>query len=304
VTSLPADLVVTGRIATLAGTAGPGWAQAIAITGGRVSAAGSEAAIEAAIGPRTRHLNLPPDDVAIPGLTDSHLHLAEAALSRRGVDLEGVHSTDDLLARVRLAAEAEPDARTWIQGGGWDADRMGRWPTSEELEHAAPGRLVALWAHDRHSLLASERALAAAGIGHGVGDPDGGVVRRDPDGRPTGVVHESACALVSDVVPPSSGDDIAAALRPMFAEMLSLGVVAVHDPGGLSVRRDLRGPFEAYRALAADGALGLRVHASLRPEQLDAVEEEGLRSGQSIGPDPLDRLRLGWLKTFADGSLG
>ena len=32
--------------------------------------------------------------------------------------------------------------------------------------------------------------------------------------------------------------------------------------------------------------------------------EAGLRSGQPLGPDPLDRLRLGWLKTFADGSLG
>jgi len=46
------------------------------------------------------------------------------------------------------------------------------------------------------------------------------------------------------------------------------------------------------------------VHPCLRPEQLDTAAAGGLRSGLPVGPDPLDRLRLGWLKTFADGSLG
>jgi predicted amidohydrolase YtcJ len=48
----------------------------------------------------------------------------------------------------------------------------------------------------------------------------------------------------------------------------------------------------------------MRVHACIRAEQLEVAGEEGLRSGQPLGPDPLDRLRMGWLKTFADGSLG
>ncbi len=82
------------------------------------------------------------------------------------------------------------------------------------------------------------------------------------------------------------------------------GVVAVHDPGGLSERRDLDGPIGAYRDLAAAGRLGMRVHACIRVEQLDTAGTEGLRSGGPLGPDPLDRLRMGWLKTFADGSLG
>ena len=103
---------------------------------------------------------------------------------------------------------------------------------------------------------------------------------------------------------PPTGDDVASALEPMIRELVSLGVVAAHDPGGLSERADLRGPFEAYRSLAADGRLGMRVHACVRPEQLDVAGEQGLRSGEPLGPDPLDRLRLGWLKTFADGSLG
>jgi predicted amidohydrolase YtcJ len=299
-----ADLLVTGRIATLGGPAGPGWVEAIAVARGRVVAAGSASDVEGTTGSGTRRIALGSDAVAIPGLTDAHLHLAEAALARRRVDLDGARTVDAVLERVRAAASVEPGSAAWIEGASWDPDLLGRWPTAADLEGAAPGRLVALWAHDHHALLASARALAEAGIHDDRGDPDGGVIRRDEEGHVTGVLHEAAARLVAGRIPPPGADEVVAALRPMILDLVALGVVAAHDPGGLSERRDLGGPFEAYRRLAASGDLGIRVHPCLRPEQLDAAGSEGLRSGRPLGPDPLDRLRLGWLKTFADGSLG
>ena len=297
------DLVVTGRIATLDGPEGPGWVGAIAIGGGRVTAGGCRDDVLALAGARTRRLDLAADEVAIPGLTDAHLHLAEAALARRRVDVDRAQSIDDILDRVRAAAGVEPDADSWIEGGGWDADRIGRWPTADDLEHAAPARRVALWAHDRHALLVSGRALVEAGIDDDTLDPGGGVIRREL-GRATGVLHESAASLVTDLVSPADATTIADALRLLSAELVGLGVVAVHDPGGLAPRDGLDGPIAAYRRLAAAGELAMRVHACVRPEQLEAAGAAGMRSGAPLGPDPLDRLRLGWLKTFADGSLG
>lgn len=299
-----AALVVRGRIASLAGAAGPGWVDAVGIAAGRVIAAGTRDAVEAAMGPQTRSLDLAPDEIAIPGLTDAHLHLAEAALARSRVQLEGASSLDELIARVRAHADAVPGMETWIEGAGWDPDALGRWPTSDDLEHAAPGRRVALWAHDHHALLASDRALMEAGVGDGTRDPDGGVIRRDDAGRATGVLHEAAARLVAARVPPATEEALARAIELLVAELVSLGVVAAHDPGGLSEQRGLAGPIAAYRLLAARGRLGMRVHPCVRPEQLDAAAMEGLRSGEPLGPDPLDRLRMGWLKTFADGSLG
>jgi predicted amidohydrolase YtcJ len=295
-------LVVTGRIATLAGSDGPEWVDAIAINDGRVVAAGSLDDVEPVVRAGTRRLDLAPNEVAIPGLTDAHLHLTEAALARRRVELEGCASIDAFVELVRAAAHTKPDG--WIEGAGWDADLLGRWPTARDLDAAAPGRLVALWAHDHHSLIASEGALRLAGIDPATADPAGGAIRRGDDGRPTGVLHESAAGLAHGLVPRPSGDDIAGALRPLVAELLALGVVAVHDPGGLGEEGDLGGGIEAYRRLAAAGELGLRVHASIRPGQLEAAAAQDLRSGAPLGPDPRNRLRLGWLKTFADGSLG
>jgi predicted amidohydrolase YtcJ len=299
-----ASLLIHGRIATLGGDAGPGWVDAIAIADGRVVAAGSVDAVAAAAAPGARVLTLGPDEAVVPGLTDSHLHLVEAALARTRVHLEDASSIDDLVGAVRAGASRLPDRDAWVEGAGWDPDRLGRWPTADDLERAAPGRLVALWAHDHHALVVSRRALVDAGVGERTADPDGGVIRRDEAGQLTGVLHETAARMVAGRIPPPSVESMTGAMRRLIAELLALGAVAVHDPGGLSQQDGLRGPFEAYRALAARGELGVRAHPCVRSEQLDAAAEEGIVSGGPLGPDPLGRLRLGWLKTFADGSLG
>ncbi len=299
--------LVTGRIATLAGSRGPGWVEAIAVQGGRVIAAGRLAEVEAALAPGARRLRLAPDEVAIPGLTDAHLHLAEAALARRRANLDDARSIGDVIERVHAAAAARPDAGTWIEGAGWDPDLVGRWPTADDLEIAAPGRLVALWAHDHHALLVSAAGLAAAGIDADRPDPDGGVIRRDESGRATGVLHETAVRLVASLVPPPTTAAVVDALEPLVRELVALGVVAVHDPGGLGDRRDLGGPIGAYRALAAAGRLGLRVHACIRVEQLDvaarggAAQRRAARSGPAgSAPDGVAEDLRGRIARLAD----
>ena len=73
---MPLDTLITGRIATLAGDRGFGWVEAIGIRDGRVAFAGSEVALETRADPFTERIALDPDQVALPGLTDAHLHLA------------------------------------------------------------------------------------------------------------------------------------------------------------------------------------------------------------------------------------
>jgi predicted amidohydrolase YtcJ len=161
-----------------------------------------------------------------------------------------------------------------------------------------------LWAHDHHALLASQAALATAGIDRTTVDPAGGVIRHDADGEPEGVLLEGATALVTAHVPHMSVADLEVALVEVANALLALGVVAVHDPGGVVADSDLGWSFAAYAHLAETGRLPLRVMASLRPESLETALERGLRSGAILGGDPAGRARVGWLKCFADGSLG
>ncbi|MGZ8527853.1 MAG: amidohydrolase [Candidatus Limnocylindrales bacterium] len=299
-----AELIVEGRIATLAGDVGFGWVEAVAIVGGRLLAAGSVAEIAAAAGPSTRRLVLDPAEVAIPGLTDAHLHLAQGAMSARQVDLSTAATLDEGLRRIADAHGRLARSDTWLLGHGWESDRWGGWPTAADLERAAPGRAVALWAHDHHSLWASRTGLRLAGIGAGTPDPDGGEIRRGPAGVPTGVLHEAAAGLVAARVPAPTGDELVAAIPDLARALVALGVVAVHDPGDLVPDPTLAGAFAAYARLSDAGRLPVRVHASLRAEAIAVAAERGHRSGAPLGASPEGRARVGWQKLFADGSLG
>ena len=298
------DLIVSGRIATLAGDRGFGWVEAIGVAAGRVIAAGSLAEVEASAGAATQRLALDRTEVAIPGLTDAHLHLAEAAISASHLDLSAAATLDHGMSDIAATHRALADPAAWLQGHGWESDRWGRWPTADDLERVAPGRRVALWAHDHHSLLASRAALDVAGVHPTMADPDGGEIRRGPDGVPTGVLHEAASRLVTTVVPAPSAEALAAAIVPLGRALLALGVVAVQDPGGLGPDPGLSGAYVAYARLAERGELPLRVHASMRQDGVQAAAERGLRSGTVLGSDPDGRARVGWQKLFADGSLG
>lgn len=301
---MPLDALITGRIATLGGETGFGWVEAIGIRDGRVAFAGTEVALETRADPFTERIALGPDEVAIPGLTDAHMHLAGAAEATRQVDLTGATTLADGLVAVRAAHEALTDLAAWVEGHGWDSDRWGGWPTAADLETVAPGRRCVLWAHDHHALLASHAALAAAGLDRAIVDPPGGVIRRDADGSPEGVLFESATRLVVVHIPPMAREELEGRIGAVSHALLSLGVVAVHDPGGLAPDPNLDRSYPAYAHLSELGRLPVRVLASLRADALDTALAGGLRSGAILGANPEGRARVGWQKCFADGSLG
>jgi predicted amidohydrolase YtcJ len=294
-------MLITVRIATLTGDSGFGWVEAVGIRSGRIAFAGSEVFLETRADPFTERIHLEPDQVAIPGLTDAHLHLTQAALASRHVDLGDAATLDEGLARLQAAHDRLPDG-AWLQGHGWDSDRWGGWPTADALEEVAPGRRAVLWAHDHHALWASHAALREADLPSG--DPPGGVIRRTADGSPEGVLYEAASRLVTVHVPAPSADELDQALIEVGRDLLRLGVVACHDPGGVAPDPSLEYSFPAYARLSDAGRLPVRVHACMRDDAVGAAIEHGYRSGARLGSNPDGRATVGWQKCFADGSLG
>ncbi len=222
----------------------------------------------------------------IPGLADAHVHFPSWALERRQVALRGAESVREAVARV--AAHTTRDG--WIRGAGWrDAD----WetpPTAAALDAVTGARPAALVAQDHHSLWLNSAALALAG---GDLDVPGGVVERDTDGTPTGVLREEAAwRFEARFAQPDEAETLAA-VREAIRVAHARGVVSVHDKDG---GRDAPGVFG--RIHAAEG-LTLRVWQSLPADRLPHLAALGLRPG--IGDD---FLRIGYLKAFMDGTLG
>lgn len=298
---MPLDALVSGRIATLAGQAGFGWVEAIGIKDGRVAFAGSAVDLESRADPHTRRYELEPGEIAIPGLVDAHVHLVGAALAGQQVDLKAAKTLDEALAGIRAAAEALPDG-AWLQGAGWDARRWGRFPTAADLESVAPGRFAAFWSVDHHALWVSRAALAVGGIPSE--DPDGGIVERDTEGSPTGILREAATRLVSTQIPPPNEATLERAIAELARSFLGFGVVGIHDPGALIPTGE---PWlqRLLVRMAERDDLPIRIHAGIRADALEASIAAGLRSGARLtDADAPDRVRMGWLKLFADGTLG
>lgn len=176
----------------------------------------------------------------------------------------------------------------WLCNDDWPDSRF---PDRRSLDRAAEGRPVFLDRKDGHSAWVSSAALAAAGIGRDTPDPPGGVIDRDPEGEPTGILRENAVRLVERVVPTPTPARFDRSLLQTLRDLARLGLTSVHS-------MDPPATFAALQRLRAKG-LPLRVTYNLPAAEVGYVVRLGLRSG--LGDD---QLRIWGVKGFLDGSLG
>ena len=220
----------------------------------------------------------------MPGITDAHLHLADAALAAQRVDLEAAATLDDGLGTIALAAGRATDTDAWIEGGGWDSARWGRWPTAGDLERWRAGRRVALWSHDHHALWVSRPACSArqASTTRHPTRP-AAPIRRDGDRRPTGVLQETRRRPWS---PGCRGRRARTWRRPSPPTRVRCwrsAWWACTTRATSLADAALTGGFAATVALADRGELPIRVHSSIRAPALRAAIERGLRTGAGGG---------------------
>src|SRR6476469_134249 len=103
----PAGLVLRGgRIYTV--TDRTPTAEAVAVAGDTIAFVGSNADVAKFVCPRTRVVDLK-GRVAVPGFTDSHVHLLGVGEREITLNLEGTRSLEEFLARVKTrVAAAKP----------------------------------------------------------------------------------------------------------------------------------------------------------------------------------------------------
>lgn len=268
-------------------------AEAIAVRSTRIIAVGTTAAIQKRAEKATEVVDLR-GRLVVPGFNDAHLHFMGGSLGLGRVDLAGISSLEAMQRRIAEHARALP-ARAWVRGKGWAyGDFPSGGPSRTALDAAAGARLVFLTDRDGHSAWVSSAALLAAGIGRDTRDPEGGVIVRDAAGDATGVLKESAMALVSRLIPPEDEEERYLALARGVALAASYGLTSVQDAG--FELADL----PAYERLMAEGGLKLRFAAALPmqkdPSAADLARYNELRT-RYHGP----RFRFGAVKGFVDG---
>ncbi len=291
-------LFVGGRIYTAAPD-GIRWAQTVATRDGRILAVGSADELSELRGPKTQIVDLA-GGLLLPGFTESHLHFIELALRASQVDVTYAPSAATAVAAVAARAAQMRAGHTgedlWLRGGGWNENV---WtdarPHRRLLDEVAPDIPVALDSKELHAVWANSAALRRAGITRETADVAGGVIERDVDGEPTGVLRENAWDLLSRVIPKPDLAETTAAVRTAIPALWRTGIVAIHNANdtcdGLA--------FRTYQALRRRGELGLRVLQQIPVGSLEHAAALGLRSGLGDA-----NLRVGGIKMFADGALG
>ncbi|MDO5052541.1 MAG: amidohydrolase [Pseudoclavibacter sp.] len=267
------------------------------------------------------------DGVLVPGFIDAHCHATWWGLGLSAVDLAEPRGLPELYGALRERAARmdarrpfDPardarDAEAWLRGVGFNDARHGGAPDIRVLDEIAPERPMYLRHASGHRSIVNTAALRLAGaLEPGFRDPVGGQVLRDERGRPTGVLDETAQALVQRLLLPYSAEQIAGALDLATAAFARRGITSFTEAGvGGGWIGHSPCELEGYRLARASGRLHAR--AQLMPA-LDAMRPirgavadmhgagEGLGLDLGIGAGFGDEtLSLGPVKAFLDGSL-
>ena len=271
-------------------------ATAVAIRGKHIIAVGDDETIARYVGNGTRIVDLQGRTLT-PGLSDAHCHLYGLGKSLEAVNLRDVKSAK---AAAQLVAEASKtlEPGEWVTGRGWDQNLWEgqNFPDKATLDAVLPKRPVALRRVDGHALWANSAALALAGIDRTTADPEGGSIKRDAKGNPTGVFVDNAMELVERNLPKPSEKVIKRRILAAAKVATSVGITTVHEMGiSDSV-------VSVYRGLASEGRLPLRVYGFVAGDPEVAAS---LRSRvPEVDRDGTQFFVLRGIKLYADGALG
>ena len=291
----PVDLIVYNGVVYTADGSG-NKAEAVAIRGNQILRVGSDREINRLRRPQTTVIDAHGAAV-LPGFNDANVQFIEGGLSLDQIDLTGATTLDEVQARVRTWAEANPD-RSWVLGRGWSASALDVQPTRQALDAVVKTRPVLLFSTDGHAAWTNTKALQLAGIGRRTPDPLNGTIARDARTHDaTGILHEGAMALATRLLPRTTRADRARALRAAIEEAHRYGITSVQHVD--ATMDDLELYDDARRA----GDLDIRVYSALALDRVDhGGDLERLGAVSSKYPDD-PRFKTGAVSVAIDGSL-
>lgn len=269
-------------------------AQAVVVRDGRIEYVGASEEARRRASPDARHIDLQ-GATLLPGLTDSHAHLAGIGWRELHFDLTGVESLAVLQQRLR--ERAANDHGEWIIGRGWIESRWApaTFPTRADLDAVVSDRPVILERIDGHAIVVNSLALRIAGITRETPNPPGGEILRDASGEPTGMLIDAARALIETMVPPPSDKDVKLALQVGADRSVRVGWTQLQYAG--TTDAEIRLLCELY----AERKIRLRVYAAIEGPGTDA--DRLLDRGRAQkGCD--ERLVVRSIKLYMDGALG
>jgi predicted amidohydrolase YtcJ len=267
------------------------WAEAVAMSGDRITAVGSSAEIRALAGPSTRIIDAR-GGMVTPGFIDSHIHFLSGGMNLASVQLRDARTPAEFISRIKsFAATVQPG--TWITGGDWDHENWGgELPQRSWIDSVTPNNPVWINRLDGHMSLANGAAIRAAKVPPTGADIAGGTIVRDASGHPSGIFKDNAQELIDAAVPDPAPNMLDRALDAAMTYVAERGVTSVDHMGTWS---DLA----VFERAHQSGKLRTRIYAAVPLSTWAKLRDTVAARGHGDS-----WLRIGGLKGFVDGSLG
>lgn len=267
---------------------------AVAIVGKEIAAVGAVEEVQGLIGDDTQVIDCG-DRLVMPGLNDSHLHLLMGAIQsneNQCLKLLGTESEEQCARLAKEFADAHPE-NEWIFGCGWTWQS---WtnpqpPTSASLDALEIDRPVCLNDLSLHAAWLNSRAMEVLGISADT-VIEGGVVRKDENGQPTGVLDDAASQLALKEALKMDAERLSASIGELIPKLNSMGITAVSDMFPLLVACE--DPYEGYRKAVEERNGSLRITFYSDAKDIKAAKEYAARYTG-------DYVRFGGVKFVTDG---
>lgn len=239
----------------------------------------------------------------LPGFYDAHSHFARAGffaayyLNLAPMPVGDIANMKDITLRISEIAAHTPKGE-WVRCFAFDDTGIEekRHFTLEELDAICPGHPLFLRHVSGHVGLVNSAALKMAGITKDTVDPPGGIIRRNEDGTPSGLLEEpSAMDLVQDKMPRITLAEWFEAIRHSGKTYTAKGVTTAHE-GGMDDQM-----WDAYVDAHKKGLLTCKIQVLPRHGSFNIARFGTSKSGAALTDDGL--LRLGPVKVFQDGSI-
>jgi predicted amidohydrolase YtcJ len=271
-------------------------AQAVAVTAGKIVFVGSNAAARSYQGNDTKVVDLSGNTV-VPGLTDSHYHLAGVGAREMNLNLEGINTLDEFLDKVKQRVDRSK-AGEWVTGRGWLETfwKPPVFPTRWDLDKVSPNNPVYLTRADGHGGVANSAAIKIAGITRETQSPFGGEIMKDKqNGEPSGMFLDRAQGLISRHIPSGGAAEAEQELLIGAQRSIELGWCQIQNAGSSWQEVD------RLKKLYGEGKLKLRIYEAIRGPSPDA--QRLIQEGATIGAFD-NRLTIRHIKVSIDGALG
>ncbi len=262
-------------------------AEALAVTGNRISAVGTNQEIRALIRENSTVIDAG-GKLLLPGFNDAHVHFMGMGNQFFSVDLRSVKTPQEMVEKLKFHARFVPKG-FWILGSGWNNANwtLDTLPTKDLIDSAAPENPVFLYHANAKIALVNSAALKLAKIDKTVDAQSNGDIERDAQGEPTGILRDSVMNRLRRIVPQFATDNKAAVAETASRYAAAFGVTSVQDMSADDYA-------EIYRELEKQGKLKTRVY------DCTALSGWQTRTKTAVKTDGGAIVRRGCLKGFTE----